>query len=675
MFSLKEFLNKNKQSIHYITAGASGHILMNPNYVVKIIPILKDEVLNNNHPAIVEIRMLQMLKEFPVIQILDYKLMCLDEFLSMNFTQEKFLLLKKLRNNFQDICVIIFLEKADKTLIDENIDNYVLRNVLVLLCEIQHKYPSFKHNDFKANNILIKDGKLLLCDFDFACSERIINSKVESEWVKEYGINSDYDPTFDFKFFIKTLSQFFNNIYDKDTKDFMEFSLNSSDTPLQLLNHSYFNKLRDEEFHSVDNILDTNDQFQVELPIYNQTNKFILLNYPLFAKIPDKVLYLDKNSNVNIIPNDITHLIIDDYKYPLLDLPNSIVSVSMNNYHYEIELPLSCYLVTIDGSEPKSLEDIIKYDDLYAYLKDYKHIIVNNNKRIGKYCAGIPIINKPSMDRSIYLKIRDSQKLNDDELNHDRLMLYLLEFADNETILEYKNKIITYYKHIKLLPKNHFLINEIIIRKTDNPIDVFLYLGSASMKDVEFLLRLDLDSETRVVLNKLKFKLDLEELQKSAYYLGLPAFIDYTKFNPEKEIYAIKYDKNIEIINAKLRDMPKDVFLLVLELKPHEIKYILNFKVNTIEDLYLLRLEIISKAIIEPKYVSDEDAIREIINKQYTKGDGKIKTSELAISIGSLLEKEPEINLEVIVSRVMLSLGFKKRRYKDGNYWINISKM
>ena len=101
--------------------------------------------------------------------------------------------------------------------------------IISTLAVIQCKYPSFRHNDLKANNILISkidtcNKKLLykvnnkeyilpaigyciyLWDFDFACIPGVVeNSKVYQEWTQKINITSTGNKYYDIHYFFCTL--------------------------------------------------------------------------------------------------------------------------------------------------------------------------------------------------------------------------------------------------------------------------------------------------------------------------------------------------------------------------------------------------------------------------------------------------------------------------------------
>jgi hypothetical protein len=101
--------------------------------------------------------------------------------------------------------------------------------ILSVLAIVQSKYPEFRHNDFKANNILISktemcnkrllykvNGKEYLLpsigyctyiwDFDFACIPDVVeNSKVYQQWTNEMNITSKQNRYYDVHYFFCTL--------------------------------------------------------------------------------------------------------------------------------------------------------------------------------------------------------------------------------------------------------------------------------------------------------------------------------------------------------------------------------------------------------------------------------------------------------------------------------------
>lgn len=101
--------------------------------------------------------------------------------------------------------------------------------LISVLAVIQSKYPAFRHNDLKANNILVQKvsqrGTLFsytvngtkykvpsigyqikLWDFDFACIPGIVdNSKVSAKWTNEINVKPEQNRYYDMHYFFNTL--------------------------------------------------------------------------------------------------------------------------------------------------------------------------------------------------------------------------------------------------------------------------------------------------------------------------------------------------------------------------------------------------------------------------------------------------------------------------------------
>lgn len=124
--------------------------------------------------------------------------------------------------------------------------------LISVLAVIQSKYPSFRHNDLKANNILIhkvsQRGTLFsytvngskyivpsigyqikLWDFDFACIPGIVeNSKVSAKWTNEINVKPEQNRYYDMHYFFNTLIKrgFFpqfmeDKVVPQEAKDFV----------------------------------------------------------------------------------------------------------------------------------------------------------------------------------------------------------------------------------------------------------------------------------------------------------------------------------------------------------------------------------------------------------------------------------------------------------------------
>jgi serine/threonine protein kinase len=162
--------------------------------------------------------------------------------------------------------------------------------IISTLAIIQTKYPSFRHNDFKANNILISKvdacNKLLiykvsnkeyilpaigyntyLWDFDFACIPGIVdNSKVYKEWTNKINIKPIKNRYYDVHYFFCTLiykgflpELIEDPIVPNEVKEFIEWIIPAEYRPGDLSNKVDKKRCRllvDDELYKPIDILD-----------------------------------------------------------------------------------------------------------------------------------------------------------------------------------------------------------------------------------------------------------------------------------------------------------------------------------------------------------------------------------------------------------------------------------
>lgn len=124
--------------------------------------------------------------------------------------------------------------------------------IISVLAVIQSKFPGFRHNDMKANNILVHKvsprntkfsytvvkkkymvpniGYIIkIWDFDFACIPGIVeNSKVSADWTDEINVKPSKNQYYDLHFFFNTLikrgffPEFLNdNVVPREAKEFV----------------------------------------------------------------------------------------------------------------------------------------------------------------------------------------------------------------------------------------------------------------------------------------------------------------------------------------------------------------------------------------------------------------------------------------------------------------------
>ena len=132
--------------------------------------------------------------------------------------------------------------------------------ILSALVMVQEKYPAFRHNCFKANDIFINycddnplelelagskyifprcSVQIKLWDFSFACIKDLIeNDKVNAEWSSTIGINNSQNRYYDMHYFFSTLRM------EAFLPDFDEMA------PVEIL--EFVNRIIPEEFRYYD---------------------------------------------------------------------------------------------------------------------------------------------------------------------------------------------------------------------------------------------------------------------------------------------------------------------------------------------------------------------------------------------------------------------------------------
>lgn len=268
-------------SLQYIKSGANGHTFYaskpdGTRCAVKIVPYIKskkypESIDDVSNPVNVEILMLRLLSQYvtdercphivapittfntPADSFIQYisahQLQHVDRVkkvskpLDQHAAYQEFV--KKVRSGaFHGTLSVLFSEWADRgDLLDYLKANYLQMEPIVwkvlffqivaMLACIQQNFPNFKHNDLKANNILVKSdtsrhkyykytifGKkymfpnIGLCikfwDFDFSCIPSVVdNRKLELSWTKDLSITSEKNRYYDLHFFFNSLMHFF----------------------------------------------------------------------------------------------------------------------------------------------------------------------------------------------------------------------------------------------------------------------------------------------------------------------------------------------------------------------------------------------------------------------------------------------------------------------------------
>jgi serine/threonine protein kinase len=249
----------------YFKSGSTGHTFkgvypeMDKNsYAVKIVAYPKREnygdMYNVKRPENAELLMITLLSYFVINKQTPHIVLpittfntSIKPFLSLskknyvnNKRYDQFLKRYQKGEYYQNVSVLISEWANSGDLLDYIRKNYkefklkhwrtIFFQILSVLAIIQAKYPSFRHNDLKANNLLVHEipistnkyqykinGQIFvvpnigfqikLWDFDFATIPGIVdNSKVEAEWTDKINIKPEQNRYYDIHYFFNTFT-------------------------------------------------------------------------------------------------------------------------------------------------------------------------------------------------------------------------------------------------------------------------------------------------------------------------------------------------------------------------------------------------------------------------------------------------------------------------------------
>ena len=284
-------INKIGSKLLYIKSGTTGHTFKgfdpnnpnSPNFAVKVVAYPRKENYGScndiRRPENAELMMLKVLSYFVVNNQTPHLVLPIGTF---NTSIKPFLKLEQnglvenkkysqfikryKQNDLHNNVSVLISEWADSGDLLEYIrKNYkkitlkewrvLIFQILSALAVIQNKYPGFRHNDLKANNILLQKNdirkknnkfkykinnsvyiipnieiQVKIWDFDFACIADVVeNKKVNAEWTNKININSGKNRYYDIHYFFNTLSRkgFFPELFEsqyihKQIKDFIK---------------------------------------------------------------------------------------------------------------------------------------------------------------------------------------------------------------------------------------------------------------------------------------------------------------------------------------------------------------------------------------------------------------------------------------------------------------------
>jgi serine/threonine protein kinase len=266
----------------YIKSGSTGHTFKGvhppPNhenrepYAVKIVAYPKKEnygdMYNIKRPENTELLMIRLLSYFVINKQTPHIVLPITTFNTsikpfLNLTKNNIVENKKFEQfveryekgeYYQNVSILVSEWANGGDLLDYIRKNYkimkvkhwrtIFYQILSVLAIIHAKYPSFRHNDMKANNILIHNidvdehnkkylykinnqnyvvpnigFQIKLWDFDFACIPNIVdNSKVSAEWTNKINITPEQNRYYDIHYFFNTLTRkgFFSEFWTAD---------------------------------------------------------------------------------------------------------------------------------------------------------------------------------------------------------------------------------------------------------------------------------------------------------------------------------------------------------------------------------------------------------------------------------------------------------------------------
>ena len=273
----KKYIDFNKAikdiggKLLYIKSGSTGHTFKgiypppnfdeNPNYAVKIVAYPRKEnygdIFNVKRPENAELVMIKLLSYFIRTKQTPHIILpmttfntSIKPFISLpkdnivnNKKFDQFVKRYKKGEYYDNVSVLISEWANSGDLLDFIKKNYkelntkhwrgIFYQVLSVLAIIQNKYPGFRHNDLKANNLLVHkipisktnnkfkykiNGQVYivpnigfqikLWDFDFACIPGIVdNNKVEADWTKKINVVPEQHRYYDVHYFFNTLTK------------------------------------------------------------------------------------------------------------------------------------------------------------------------------------------------------------------------------------------------------------------------------------------------------------------------------------------------------------------------------------------------------------------------------------------------------------------------------------
>ena len=284
IMDVRDLVAPTNVKLRYLKSGTTGHIFKAVNksdktisFAVKVSAYPKGDfyggISNAARPENAEIRILQLLSQFVVKRSSPHFVLPLATFNTSitNFIKvpKKMVDLKDknsksyrefiqnyLEGHFENFVSVLVTEWCNGgDLLDYIRKNYftmklrdwrvIFFQILYTLAKIQEKYPTFRHNDLKANNIFVQltneddypdknnqycytigdvrfyipniNLQIKISDFDFSCIDGVVeNNKVNSDWTHKINITKQENKYYDVHYFFNTLitKRFFEQFYE-----------------------------------------------------------------------------------------------------------------------------------------------------------------------------------------------------------------------------------------------------------------------------------------------------------------------------------------------------------------------------------------------------------------------------------------------------------------------------
>lgn len=283
-YPFEKFISQMNAKLVYVKSGSTGHTfkgeaVINDKtyyYAVKVVAYPKKrygDITDIRRPENAEIMIIKLLSYFVVKSETPHIVLPIATFdtditpfitlgeksidSGINDKYEEFLNNYK-KGKFYDTVSVLISEWANRgDLLDFIRERYqsmsphhwkvFIFQILSVLAVIQTKYPSFRHNDLKANNILVQktssfnnreflnyrvagtlfrvpnlEYEIKLWDFDFACIPGVVdNDKVNADWTREINVTPVQNRYYDVHYFFNTLinKSFCGKIIDSEYCD------------------------------------------------------------------------------------------------------------------------------------------------------------------------------------------------------------------------------------------------------------------------------------------------------------------------------------------------------------------------------------------------------------------------------------------------------------------------